>query len=133
MHDKGVRVGSVASRQPNHRIPNPILDHHVKPRKAFIQAGIASFASLLLCTHSAEAAIFTWDGDTFDSLAIESTFSLSNNEWVIRHDDTSAGAINSTDACANSVTLTVIPEPNNGLLGGIGLLFLLRRRRQTAA
>jgi autotransporter-associated beta strand protein len=70
----------------------------------------------------------TWDGDTFDGYADDSTFVFSGNEWRIDYNDTSAGAVNG-GLYSNAVTLTVIPEPAAALLGGLGLLALLRRRR----
>jgi fibronectin-binding autotransporter adhesin len=70
----------------------------------------------------------TWDGDTFSGYADDSTFTLLGNEWLINYDDLSAGSING-GAFTNAVTLTAIPEPATALLGGLGLLALLRRRR----
>jgi fibronectin-binding autotransporter adhesin len=70
----------------------------------------------------------TWDGDTFNGYADDSTFNLLGNQWYINYDDLSAGSING-GAFTNAVTLTVIPEPAAALLGSLGLLALLRRRR----
>jgi hypothetical protein len=53
---------------------------------------------------------------------------LLGNQWYINYDDLSAGSING-GAFTNAVTLTVIPEPAAALLGSLGLLALLRRRR----
>ena len=71
----------------------------------------------------------TWTpGDIFNGYADDSVFTLFGNEWLINYDDTSAGSLNG-GAFANAVTLTVVPEPGAVLLGGLGLLALLRRRR----
>lgn len=71
----------------------------------------------------------TWTpGDIFNGYADDSVFTLFGNEWLINYDDTSAGSLNG-GAFANAVTLTVVPEPGAALLGGLGLLALLRRRR----
>lgn len=67
-------------------------------------------------------------GDIFSGYADESTFTAFGNEWRISYDDTSAGAING-GLYTNAVTLTVIPEPAAALLGSLGLIALLRRRR----
>jgi autotransporter-associated beta strand protein len=73
----------------------------------------------------------TWDGDVFSGYADESTFNFANNQWRINYNDTTGGANFSSDQTgANGfVTMTVIPEPRAALLGGLGLLALLRRRR----
>ena len=66
---------------------------------------------------------------TFDGLANNATFfdDLANT-WRIQYDDTSAGANGGTGT--NFVTITAVPEPNVApLLGGLGTLALLRRRR----
>lgn len=70
----------------------------------------------------------TWDGNTFSGFADDSEFTMFNNEWRIDYNDVSAGSVNG-GTYSNAVTLTVIPEPGTALLGGLGLLFLLRRRR----
>lgn len=70
----------------------------------------------------------TWDGDTFSGFADDSEFTSLGNQWRIDYNDLSAGSVNG-GTYSNAVTLTVIPEPGSALLGGIGLLLLLRRRR----
>jgi autotransporter-associated beta strand protein len=67
-------------------------------------------------------------GDIFSGYTDDSDFTLFGNEWRINYDDVSAGSVNG-GAFSNAVTLTVIPEPAAALLGGLGLLSLLRRRR----
>ena len=66
---------------------------------------------------------------TFDGLANNDDFldDLANT-WRITYDDTSAGANGGTGT--NFVTITAVPEPNAAaLIGGLGVLALLRRRR----
>lgn len=71
----------------------------------------------------------TWTpGDTFTGYADDSVFSLFGNQWRINYDDTPLDAVNG-GSLANAVTLTVVPEPAAALLGALGLLALLRRRR----
>lgn len=67
-------------------------------------------------------------GDVFNGYADDSIFTLFNNSWLINYNDSVSGAVNG-GSYANAVTLTVIPEPAAALLGGLGALFLLRRRR----
>jgi MYXO-CTERM domain-containing protein len=66
-------------------------------------------------------------GDIFSGYADGSTFSALSNSWRIDYDDTTAGDNGGTQS--KFVTLTVVPESGTFLLGGLGLLALLRRRR----
>ena len=56
-----------------------------------------------------------------------------SNSWLFNYNDTVAGDNHALDAVASGqdrfVTLTVVPEPRAALLGGLGILALLRRRR----
>ncbi len=71
----------------------------------------------------------SWNpGDIFAGYADDSTFSMFNNQFRINYDDTPLGSVNG-GAFANAVTLTAVPEPRAALLGIIGLLALIRRRR----
>ena len=69
-----------------------------------------------------------WNGVGFDGYDDLSSFSRFNNRWMINYDDSPDGSVNG-GAFASAVTLTVIPEPHAALLGGLGILALLRRRR----
>jgi autotransporter-associated beta strand protein len=72
--------------------------------------------------------LFTYLGGT---LADDSTFTLNGNEWLFNYNDTAGGSNFTADqsGATRFVTMTVVPEPAAALLGGIGVLFLLRRRR----
>jgi autotransporter-associated beta strand protein len=71
----------------------------------------------------------TLDG-TFDGLGQGDEFTAAGGLWQIDYFDTAPG-INGGDG-DNFITLTAIPEPTAALLGGIGLLALLRRTRRNA-
>lgn len=74
--------------------------------------------------------LFNYLGGT---LADDSTFTLGANQWLFNYNDTTGGSNFSGDqtAAASFVTMTVvIPEPDAAaLLGALGALALLRRRR----
>ena len=75
----------------------------------------------------------TWNGGLFDyagTLADDSTFTFSGMQWLFNYNDTVAGTNYTDDLTGSSfVTMTAVPEPSAALLGGLGLLVLLRRRR----
>ena len=68
----------------------------------------------------------------FNGYADDTSYFFGGNEWLFNYNDTVAGINFLADATADSqnrfVTMTLIPEPGTALLGGLGLLFLLRRR-----
>jgi hypothetical protein len=72
----------------------------------------------------------------FVGYADDTNYSFGANLWTFNYNDTVPGGNFGADAVAggqtNFVTLTaftVIPEPSAALLGGLGVLLLLRRRR----
>ena len=76
----------------------------------------------------------TWNGGYFTYAGNELTegeqFNAMNNSWVINYQNTSGGTNFTPDyAGGHYVTLTAVPEPGVALLGGIGALLILRRRR----
>jgi autotransporter-associated beta strand protein len=86
------------------------------------------------------SSVGAWNGGLFSydagaglaTLADDSNITLGANIWKINYNDTLAGSnfISDTTGATNFVTLTVVPEPNAAaLLGGLGTLLLLRRRR----
>ncbi|HEX7262444.1 MAG TPA: autotransporter-associated beta strand repeat-containing protein, partial [Luteolibacter sp.] len=66
---------------------------------------------------------------TFAGYADDSTFTDAGGIWQINYDDTLAGLNGGTGD--RFVTITAVPEPAAALLGGLGLLALLRRRRNS--
>jgi autotransporter-associated beta strand protein len=78
-----------------------------------------------------------WNGGLFEYLgnavADDSNIVFSGYNWTFNYNDTGAGANFTSDLTGGSfVTMTAvsaIPEPSAALLGGLGLLALLRRRR----
>ena len=76
-----------------------------------------------------------WNGGLFSysssTLADDSTINFSSMEWLFNYNDAAAGTNYTGDLTGSSyVTMTAIPEPNvAALLGGLGTLLLLRRRR----
>lgn len=75
-----------------------------------------------------------WNGGLFNyggTLADDSTFTFSGMSWLFNYNDTVAGTNYVGDLTGTSyVTMTAVPEPNvAALLGGIGVIALLRRRR----
>jgi autotransporter-associated beta strand protein len=86
------------------------------------------------------SSVGAWNGGLFSydagaglaTLADDSNITLGANIWKINYNDTLAGSnfTSDTTGATNFVTLTVVPEPNAAaLLGGLGTLLLLRRRR----
>lgn len=72
--------------------------------------------------------LFTYLGST---LADDSVITLGTNQWRFNYNDTSGGSNFTADqtGATGFVTMTVVPEPAAALLGGLGFLILLRRRR----
>ena len=76
-----------------------------------------------------------WNGGLFNyassTLADDSTFTFSGMDWAFNYNDAVAGTNYTGDLTGSSfVTMTAVPEPNvAALLGGLGVLALLRRRR----
>jgi autotransporter-associated beta strand protein len=57
-------------------------------------------------------------------------YTFGSNQWFFNYDDLVAGNNFNREATgSNFVTLTVVPEPSAALLGGLGMLLLMRRRR----
>jgi autotransporter-associated beta strand protein len=70
---------------------------------------------------------FTWNSQ---SLADGDTFTAGLNVWQIDYNATSGGTNFAGEYVAgNFVNITAVPEPAAGLIGGLGVLLLLRRRR----
>lgn len=78
--------------------------------------------------------LISYTGDAISSgfagYADDSEHSFGANTWVFNYDDNVAGSNFQLEATGTHyVTLTVVPETGTALLGGLGMLLLLRRRR----
>jgi autotransporter-associated beta strand protein len=61
----------------------------------------------------------------------DTTHTFGGNEWLFDYNDAMAGGNFNSQATGTSfVTLTAVPEPSAALLGGLGMMLLLRRRRR---
>jgi autotransporter-associated beta strand protein len=82
------------------------------------------------------SSIGAWNGGLFtyagNPLTDDSDVTLGANKWRFNYNDNLAGSNFTSDitGATHFVTLTVVPEPNvAAMLGGLGTLLLLRRRR----
>lgn len=103
-----------------------------------ITAGsILDLVQLGTYTANNKFTLFAYDGlltgtfkDTSSNvLADGATFTDAGGVWMIDYNDTSPGANGGVSASNTYVTITAVPEPRAALLGGLGTLLLLRRRR----
>ena len=102
---------------------------------AFTTNGAGAYASPLLVlgtyTVNDKFTLFGYETGnltgTFAGLADGAWFTDAGGLWKINYFDTTAGLNGGTGT--SFVTITAIPEPRAALLGGLGLLALLRRRR----
>lgn len=69
----------------------------------------------------------------FTGYADDTSYFFGSNEWKFNYNDTVTGGNYGADAVAAGqnrfVTFTLVPEPSAALLAGLGVLGLLRRRR----
>lgn len=78
--------------------------------------------------------LFAYDDlvGTFSGYETSGDYTLDGGLWFLNYEDATAGLNGGTNdggITSGYVTITAIPEPSAVLLGGLGLLALLRRRR----
>jgi autotransporter-associated beta strand protein len=101
--------------------------------------GILDLVQLGTYTTNQKFTLFAYDGTLsglfkdfggINTIADDATFTDAGGIWKLNYNDTTAGLNGGVSASNTYVTITAIPEPNAAaLLGGFGLLALLRRRR----
>lgn len=74
----------------------------------------------------------------FVGYADDGVYIFGSNTWLFDYNNTLAGSNFESEATAtgpgtNFVTMTLVPEPSAAVLGGLGILFLLSRRRDCQA
>ncbi len=121
------------------------VDNTVTGADLMVVNGDLSLTGVTLDLTSANLGAVTWTvGDiltliSYTGTAVTSGFTgyvddtpyaFGSNSWLINYDDTLKGNNYNTEATGSSfVTLTMVPEPAAALLGILGLLPFLRRRR----
>lgn len=96
-----------------------------------ISLATLNLAQLGTYTPNDKFTLFAYAGalnGNFAGLANAAEFTGAGGLWKINYFDTSAGTNGGTGT--SFVTITAVPEPRAALLGGLGLLALLRRRRK---
>jgi autotransporter-associated beta strand protein len=73
------------------------------------------------------AAYNTLAGSLFTGYADDTEYTFNGGLWLFDYNDDTAGLNGGVGT--NYITITAVPEPASMLLGGLGLLALLRRRR----
>jgi autotransporter-associated beta strand protein len=77
--------------------------------------------------------LFAYDGTlsgVFSGILDDTNFNDGGGLWTMNYNDTTAGLNGGVSSSNTYVTITAVPEPNTAaLLGGLGTLALLRRRR----
>lgn len=100
-----------------------------------VKLGVASWSigdklTLISYTGSITANSFFNFADGNDGkLLDDEVFDFDGAQWQFNYDDLTEGSNYTADASGKFVTMTVIPEPSAALLGALGTLALLRRRR----
>jgi len=102
-----------------------------------IGGAILDLVQLGVFTANDKFTLFAYDGvlagifkDTNNvNLVDGDIFTDAGGAWKIDYNDTTPGLNGGISASNTYVTITAVPEPAAGLLGGFGMLALLRRRR----
>lgn len=69
------------------------------------------------------------DAGGISSIFDDTEFTDAGGSWILNYNDTTAGLNGGVSTSNTYVTITAIPEPSTALLGALGMLALLRRRR----
>ncbi|OYV06769.1 MAG: hypothetical protein CFE26_04515 [Verrucomicrobiales bacterium VVV1] len=94
-----------------------------------LASGTLTSGKLTLISYASwNGGLFTYLGNTLDD---DSVITLGGNSWVFNYNDLTGGSNFTADQVGASgfVTMTAVPEPGATLLGLLGSLALLRRRR----
>ncbi len=91
-------------------------------------SNIGDKLTLISYTGAWNNGLFKYLGGTLED---DSVITIGTNQWRFNYNDLTGGTnfIDDQVGASSFVTMTVIPEPSAALLGGLGLLALLRRRR----
>ena len=96
-----------------------------------LEGGVLDLVQLGTYTQGDKFTLFAYDSGNltgaFDGLADGDIFTGAGGQWQIDYDDNSAGLNGGTGT--SFVTITAVPEPSAALLGALGALGFLRRRR----